>query len=447
MDVTRNRDAELAMIGICLNDRPNAVRLAALPDGIFSALDTQAAHRAIRKLLSDGVTPDMITVDRAMQAEVENPVSMLADALCMGILRSQYEKYEALLYDCYKRRIAIDAATQLLRGANDPGENIDALMTQSIDAVRSMHGSATSVSMSEALEALFDEMNKGGKDRCQTGIANLDRLTGGIQKGNLVVIGARPGVGKTALALAMATHVALHTGPVLFVSMEMSETEIAARVCAAASKLDLEKISTGKLNDAEWGLFVPAAGELSKMPMRLDTRARTPSQIRREAVAMQNGKGLSMIVVDYMQLLHTDRRNESRYQEVSEVSRELKLMAMDLNVPIVVLTQFNRESEKTFGSTQERRKPKMSEAKDSGSIEQDANIFLTQWEPSAPTEEGTREWNDYHTCEFNGWTWQVLEVEKNRQGRTGRISMAFDKAHMAFYCLEQGAIMHEQHTQ
>lgn len=441
MNVTRNRDAELALIGLCLNDRPSAERMAALPEGVFSTLETQAAYRAIRRLISEGATPDLITVDSAMQAEVAEPVSILVEALQKGALRSQYAQYEALLYDCHKRRIAIDAATRLLQGANDPGESIDALIAKSVDSMRSMHGSNTSVSMADALEALYDEMNSGRRDRCQTGIANFDRLTGGIQKGNLVVIGARPGVGKTALALAMAAHVATHTGPVLFVSMEMSETEIAARVCAAASKLDLQKISAGKLNDEEWGIFAPTTGELAKMPMRLDVRARTPSQIRREAVAMQSGKGLSMIVVDYMQLLHTDKRNDSRYQEVSEVSRELKIMAMDLGVPVLVLTQFNRESEKTFGSTQERRKPKMSEAKDSGSIEQDANIFLTQWEPPSPTEEGTREWHDYYTCEFHGWTWQVLEVEKNRQGRTGRISMAFDKAHMAFYCLEQGEVV------
>lgn len=440
MDATRNRDAELALIGVSMSDRPSAVRLSALPDNCFSAPDTRAAHDAIRRMIADGQTPDLITVASSMRASVDNPEPMLADALQKGFGPSFYNQYEAIVLDCLKRRTAITAATKLLQGANDAGENIDTLLADAIGCVRNLGGSSNSVKLSDALSALLDGMENGWADRCQTGIANFDRLTGGVAKSNLLFIGARPGVGKTALALAMATHVAAHSGPVLFVSMEMTDQELAARICASASGIDMQKIGTGKLSDEEWGIFCPTMGELAKLPMWLDVKSRTPSHIRREAVKMQNDIGLSMVVVDYVQLLHTDKRSDSMYQEISEISRELKLMAMDLNIPIVVLTQFNRESEKTFGSTVERRKPKMSEARGSGSIEQDANIFITQWEPPQPTEPGTREWEDYCACEMNGWTWQVLEIEKNRQGPTGRISIAFDKAHMTFRCINHGRV-------
>lgn len=434
MNVTQNRDAELAIIGIALQDRPCAVRMAALPEEAFSAADTRAAHKAIRAMIADGEVPDLITVADRMQVDAPKPEGMLVESMGKGFV-SLYNQYESIVFDCMKRRKAIAAATELLRGANDPGESIDTLIATTIDGVRTMGGSRTSVSMANALQELYEDMQRNGGNRIQTGIANFDRLSGGVEEGNMIVIGARPGVGKTALGLAIATHVALHTGPVLFVSMEMTEREIAARVCAASSKIDMQRIAQGALNVDEWAIFAPTMGELSNMPMRLDSKARTPSQIRREAVAMQNNEGLRAIVVDYVQLLHTDKRNDSRYQEVSEVSRELKLMAMDLHVPIFVLTQFNRESEKTAGLSVERRKPKMSEAKDSGSIEQDANVFLIQWEPPKPTEPGTREWEDFHACQINGWTWQVLEVAKNRQGRTGMISIGFDKAHMTFYSI------------
>lgn len=434
MNVTQNRDAELAIIGIALQDRPCAVRMAALPEEAFSAADTRAAHKAIRSMIAGGEVPDLITVADRMQADAPNPEGMLVESMGKGFA-SLYNQYESIVFDCLKRRKAIAAATELLRGANDPGESIDGLIAKSIDTVRNVGGVSSSVSMKDALTELYDEMENGWKYRCRVGIANFDRLTGGVRKSNLAFFGARPGVGKTALALSMAFHVATHSGPVLFVSMEMSAPELAARICAAATKVDLQRISLGELTGEEWALFAPTVGELAKVPLQLDEKSRTPSQIRREAVRMQSTSGLSMIVVDYVQLIESDQQHASRYQELTKITREMKVMAMELDVPIIMLTQFNRESEKTFGSTQDHRKPKMSEAKDSGSIEQDANIFVTQWEPPVPTEQGTREWNDYHCCQMNGWTWQVLEVDKNRQGKTGRFSIGFDKARMTFHCL------------
>ena len=152
---------------------------------------------------------------------------------------------------------------------------------------------------------------------------------------------------------------------------------------------------------------------------------------------MQSRQGLSMIVIDYIQLMSADGRHQSRYEEVSAISRELKRMAMDLGVPVLALTQFNRNSETSVGGKAEKRKPQMSEAKESGSIEQDANLFLIQWAPPVPTDQGSDAWEDYHACEINGWEWQILSVDKNRQGRTGFFSLAFDKPHMRFMCLDR----------
>jgi replicative DNA helicase len=143
--------------------------------------------------------------------------------------------------------------------------------------------------------------------------------------------------------------------------------------------------------------------------------------------------------VDYLQLVRSDGKHTSRYEEVSEISRELKLLAMDLGVPVIALTQFNRMSE--GGNGTKKRAPTMAEAKDSGSIEHDANIFLVQWAPDDPGNDPYAK-QAMQICEARGWEWQQLIVEKNRQGRTGLINIGFDKAHMTFQNLDLSGVVH-----
>ena len=141
-----------------------------------------------------------------------------------------------------------------------------------------------------------------------------------------------------------------------------------------------------------------------------------------------------MVVVDYIQLCKPDGKHGSRYEEVSEISRELKLMAMDLGVPVLALSQFNRSSEAGKNGQKSKRAPTMAEAKDSGSIEQDANIFIVQWAPEDADDPYAQQ--AQQLCNARGWEWQQLIVEKNRQGRTGKINIGFDKAHMIFQNLQ-----------
>ena len=149
---------------------------------------------------------------------------------------------------------------------------------------------------------------------------------------------------------------------------------------------------------------------------------------------MQEDGGLAMVLIDYIQLMRADGRHATRYEEVSAISREIKLLAMDLGVPVIALTQFNRNSE-GGGWKGKKTMPTMAEAKDSGSIEQDANLFLIQYEPEEPDKQ-SEAWQAYHMCQANGWAWQVLAIAKNRQGRTGAINLAFDKPHMQFKSID-----------
>lgn len=431
MNVLQNRDAEVALIGTTMHSDSCARRLADLPADMFSCADTAAAHRAVQRLLARREKVDLITLEAEAGKDGECS-SMLLKAYQDGFTTSMAGQWEALLDDSRKRRALMNAATEALNAARDPGVKPEAAAAHLAAAGKTAETAPASVSMAEALGMLMETFGDNRK-ACQTGIAGFDRLTGGVRGGKLIVIGARPGVGKTALALAMGKHVARHTGGVLLVSLEMSAEEIAARLYASESGVDVQELESGHLADESLDTFSRCGPLLTALPIRISTRATTPLQIRREAHRMQDNGDLSLVIVDYLQLVRADGKHSSRYEEVSEISRELKLLAMDLGVPVIALTQFNRLSE--GGNGTKKRAPTMAEAKDSGSIEQDANIFIVQWAPTEPGDDPYAQ-QAMQICRARGWEWQQLIVEKNRQGRTGRINIGFDKAHMDFQNLE-----------
>lgn len=435
MDAMRNREAELAILGLSMQDSSCATQLAALPEDIFADRDTQAVQRAVKRLVSKGHTPDLISTAEECRCDLDEPETLLIGAMQSGFAPSMYRQYESILVQCRKRRVLNRVASVIMADVGNPGASVDALAADAIRSLQDTDAEQRSIGMQDALMAFIDSMSEDKKGRCATGIADLDRLTGGIRGGKLIVLGARPGVGKTALALYMAVHVARHTGPVLIVSLEMDEAEIASRIVAAESGVDVQAMEAGELMDADLNRVSGCYQEIAALPIRIATRATTPLQIRREAVSMQHRQGLNMVVIDYIQLMRSDGKSGSRYEEVSAISRELKLLAMDLGVPVLALTQFNRNSEASLGGKAERRAPTMAEAKDSGSIEQDANLFLIQYPPPEPVEQGSA-WEAFHACQRNGWEWQQLIVAKNRQGRTGCINLAFDKPHMRFKSID-----------
>lgn len=438
MNVLQNRDAEVALIGTSLNSQECARKLADLPGDIFSHPDTQAAHKAVQRLLSRREKIDLITLEAETSKEVPDAGVMLVKAGMDGYMTSMFGQWLALLEDARQRRAIITTANEAMQAARDPGEKPEKVAAKLAAAGKVADTQIGSIDMVEALARL---MNTFGDKRsaCQTGIAGFDRLTGGIRGGKLIIIGARPGVGKTALALSMGKHVARHTGGVLMVSLEMSEEEITARLYASESGVDVQELETGNLSDESYATLSTCGPLLAELPIRIATRCTTPMQIRREAIRMQENNGLALVIVDYLQLVKPDNKHGSRYEEVSEISRELKLMAMDLGVPVLALTQFNRSSEAGKNGQASRRAPTMAEAKDSGSIEQDANVFIVQYAPESAGDDPYAQ-QAMQICESQGWQWQQLIVEKNRQGRTGRINIGFDKAHMTFQNLDLSGV-------
>lgn len=437
-EVLHAYSTELAVLGVAMGAAEGAQEVADLPDDMFSHPTAKAAQRAIRSLLSRGCEVDLITLCDEVGKEVPDSEAYLMQALTAGNgLPSFLPQWVAILDDKRRRRALVDMANGVLKEVLDPAKDPATVSDQVAAGLKLEDKDSGTVGMQEAATMLLESLSDK-RTACSTGIADLDRLTGGFRGGKMVVIGARPGVGKTALALHIAAHVARHTGPVMIVSLEMDATEIMARLCAAEGGVDVQLLESGKLEPEDWLRVTPAAAEVSRLPIRITTSASTPMQVRREAHRMRDTQGLAMVVVDYIQLMRSDGKRSSRYEEVSEISRELKLLAMDMGVPVLALTQFNRMSEAGQNGQARKRPPTMAEAKDSGSIEQDANLFIVQYAPGQPGDD-PRDQQAATMCKGFGHEWQQLIVEKNRQGRTGVIDVGFDKPHMRFINLKMEA--------
>ncbi|NIO40269.1 MAG: replicative DNA helicase, partial [Burkholderiales bacterium] len=224
------------------------------------------------------------------------------------------------------------------------------------------------------IDLLYNRDNPSDVTGVPTGFADLDRMTSGFQSGDLVIVAGRPSMGKTALALNMAEHVALDAGlPIGIFSMEMSAAQLAMRLLGSIGKLDQHKLRTGRLAEDDWRRLTDAVGRLSEAPIHIDeTPALNALELRARARRLHRQYGqLGLIIVDYLQLMSATVHGENRATEISEISRSLKALAKELNVPIVALSQLNRSLEQ-----RPNKRPVMSDLRESGAIEQDADLIL-----------------------------------------------------------------------
>ena len=257
-----------------------------------------------------------------------------------------------------------------------------------------------------------------------TGFEGLDNLIGGLRPGNLLVIVARPGQGKTALAMQLARNAAEH-GSVLFFSLEMSDQELAERMLSQESHVDSYRLRNGHLTDEQRRTLVAAAGRLALLQLRTeDMPNRTANAIaaicRRES---RRPHGLGLVVIDYLQLLQPENTRDPRQEQIAKMSRRLKLLARELNIPLVLVAQLNRESEKTEGAAS---KPKLSHLRESGAIEQDCDICLMLWHaPDSSTEDIVNE------------PQAEILVRKNRMGPTGEVRVGWHDRTTRFLNLDR----------
>jgi replicative DNA helicase len=252
----------------------------------------------------------------------------------------------------------------------------------------------------------------------ETGYVDLDEQLSGLQPSNLIVIGARPSMGKTSLALGMVAHAGVRLGqPVLLFSLEMSHLELTQRLLCAEARVDAGRLRTGRLRESDWPKIGHAISRMSEAPIYIDDNPNlTVMDIRARARRLKAQRGLSLVVVDYLQLMTGRNRAENRQVEVSEISRGLKILARELKVPVVALSQLSRGLE-----ARQDKRPMLADLRESGSIEQDSDVVLfiyrdEIYNPDSPDSQGTAE----------------ILVAKHRNGPTGVTRLAFIGHHARF---------------
>ncbi len=280
------------------------------------------------------------------------------------------------------------------------------------------------------LEKTFDELHARSMQNEQvtgvpSGFTELDSLTAGFQKQNLIILGARPAMGKTAFCLSLAINAILNKGrprTVAIFSLEMGAAELAQRVLCSVARVNAQDVRTGKMREEDWQAITRAMNHLNEAPLFIDDSAAiNPIEMKAKCRRLQKRSGLDMVIIDYLQLMRGSGRNENRAQEISLISRQLKMMAKELNIPVIALSQVSRGVEQ-----RQDKRPGLSDLRESGAIEQDADVVAFLYRDEY-----------YHPQTEDVGIAEVI-IAKQRAGPIGNVRMSFVKRFAAFENLEEG---------
>nr|WP_155048916.1 replicative DNA helicase [Microbacterium sp. ZXX196] len=333
--------------------------------------------------------------------------------------------YASIVQERALLRRLVDAGTRIVQmGYDGQGEAVE-LVNQAQAEIYGVTGQEQSedyVPLEIAVSAAIDEIEMAkGRDGEMTGVptgfAELDGLTNGLHAGQMIVVAARPAMGKSTLALDFARAAAIkHDQPAIFFSLEMGKTEIAMRLLSAEGQIPLQKLRKGDLDSRDWTTLASTRGRINDAPLYVDDSPNmTLVEIRAKCRRLKQRVGLKMIIIDYLQLMTSGKRVESRQQEVSEFSRALKLMAKELQVPVIALSQLNRGPEQ-----RQDKRPMVSDLRESGSIEQDADMVILLHRDEVYDKQTRPGEAD-------------LIVAKHRNGPTADISVAFQGHYSRFH--------------
>lgn len=344
------------------------------------------------------------------------------------------EAYAQIVANAAIRRRLINAGTAISESGYEEGSDITELLgtaEKELYAVTNQVTKTEYVALESLLADAFDRMeelhkNKGALRGLKTGFRDLDKKTAGLQKGDLVIIGARPAMGKTTFAQNLAYNTATINGRgVLFFSMEMANSEIVDRMLSDVSGVDNWKIRTGNVSDEDYGKIGDALEEMDSIPLYLDdTSSMSILELRNKARRAAHDHDLGLIIIDYLQLLQgTDRYAGNRVQEVTEISRGLKQLARELEIPVVALAQLSRSV-----TGRDDPRPVLSDLRESGSIEQDADLVMFLHRPDYYNQ-GKEGYEDTHITQ--------LIIAKHRHGPVGTIELYFHPELLRFMSLDK----------
>lgn len=422
-DLPYSLEAEQTVLGVLLLN-PDALPtvIARLKPECFYREQHRQIYSIILRMFSNGQNADIITVMNEAVASGVFETSEMAKTYLKGIMEgvpstSNVASYCKIVEDKYLIRSLMTVAREVLDscadGSEDPRVLLD-LAEQKIYEIRQGREVEGLTRLSEIIVTAYDRIQKlSGEDKTQyqglrSGYSQLDSYISGLNKSDLIVIAGRPGMGKSALALNMAANVAKRNPDkdICVFSLEMSKEQLATRMLSSEALVPNTQLNSGEISNEEWVKLASAADVLSQVSIYIDdTAGITVPQMKAKLRRMKN---LGMVIIDYLQLMESPENHTNRVTEVSEITRQVKLMAKELNVPVLLLSQLNRSVE----SRQDHR-PMPSDLRESGSIEQDADIILFVYR------EGV-----YNKEDPNQSAAECI-IGKNRHGSTGTVNMAY----------------------
>jgi replicative DNA helicase len=422
--VPHSQEAEESVLGAMLLDKDAVIAVAEFldPEDFYDER-LKEVYKACLDLYEERIPIDVLTVsDRLKKSKILKNVgsSFLAELANKVPTAAHVEHYGKIVKDTATKRQLMATAAILVNMSVDESSSALEVMDKAESAILSLSQKNISQSFTPVRSTLaesfdrLDELHKQGEGMrgVPTGYSDLDDALAGMQKGNLIILAARPGVGKTTLAMNIAQTVAVVLKrPVGFFSLEMSKEELVDRLLVNQADIDAWKLKTGKLSEDDFTKLSNAMGELAEAPLYIDdTPALSILEMRTKARRLQVEHGLDFLVVDYLQLARS-RNLENRVQEVSEISQGMKNLARELKIPVLVLSQLSRAVETRGGN-----KPQLSDLRESGSIEQDADVVMFLWREDADNQEN-----------------MMLDLAKHRNGPLRSIPLYFKGDRIKFF--------------
>lgn len=432
----QNKEAEMSVLGLCFLDNSLIGKILEEVNGdMFYNDANKKIYEAIKKMYENNIALDITTIteelDKSKDLAAVGGIEYLTDVIDSVVTASNIDYYINIIKEKAIIRRLINTATDIITESYNAEENITSLLDNAEKSILEVIRSRQTTEFRPINEILknaqaqleFLSQNKSTISGLETGFYDLDKATSGLHEGEMIVLAARPGMGKTAFALNIATHAAKTTKKAIAIfNLEMSAEQLVNRMISAIGGIDGRKLQNGQLNQNDWKKYNEAISQLANTNIYVEDNASiTSNDIRAKCRRLATKpEGLGLIIIDYLQLLTTGgKRPESRQQEVSDISRSIKTMAMELKVPVIALAQLSRNAEK-----RENNEPMLADLRESGSIEQDADIvmFINRKDYyKAKTELGKNE-----NVETD------IIIAKHRKGGTGKFTVLFEPTMMNF---------------
>ncbi|MCL4426030.1 MAG: replicative DNA helicase [Firmicutes bacterium] len=431
----QNLEAEQSVLGSMLIEKEAIARVQeTLRAEDFYRDSHRIVYEVISGLFDRGEAVDLITVTEELRRrghlESIGGVSYLTTLANLVPTAANVEYYARIVEEKSLLRALIKAATEIVARGYAAQEEIDDLLDgaeQLIFQIAQRRNNQSFFSLKELMVEAFTRIEKlygqkGGVTGVPTGFRELDQLTSGLQPSELIVIAARPSMGKTQLCLNIARHAAIkYRIPVAIFSLEMAREQLALRLLSSEAAVDGQRLRTGFLVDSDWGRLGQAMGRLGDAPVYIDdTPGATVAEVRARSRRMKAEKNLGMVVIDYLQLMQTRSRTENRQQEISEISRSLKALARELKVPVVAASQLSRAVE-----SRPDKRPLLSDLRESGAIEQDADLVAFIYR------------DDYYNKDSEKRNIAEIIVAKQRNGPVGDVELYFERETGRFHDLDR----------